>query len=75
MAALDFFNNVADDYGTDEDGIANPDSEGVEIPPSEVQLTKEQVNELQQIVNPLTDCDDMGVDLYLQTLEFVQSVI
>ena len=75
MAALDFFNNVADDYGTDEDGIANPDNEGVEIPPSEVQLTEEQVNELQQIVNPLTDCDDMGVDLYLQTLEFVQSVI
>ena len=75
MAALDIFNNVADDYGTDEDGIANPDNEGVEIPPSEVQLTEEQVNELQQIVNPLTDCDDMGVDLYLQTLEFVQSVI
>ena len=75
LAALDFFNNVADDYGTDEDGIANPDNEGVEIPPSEVQLTEEQVNELQQIVNPLTDCDDMGVDLYLQTLEFVQSVI
>ena len=51
------------------------DNEGVEIPPSEVQLTEEQFNELQQIVNPLSDCDDMGVDLYLQTLEFVQSVI
>ena len=43
LAALDFFNNVADDYGTDEDCIANPDNEGVEISPSEVHLTEEQL--------------------------------
>ena len=74
LAALDFFYYVAEDYGT-EDGIANPDS-GVEIPPNEVQLTEEQqFSELQQTVNPQSDCEDMGIDLYLQTLQFVQSVL
>ena len=73
LAALDFFDYVAEDYGTDEDGITNPDSEGVEIPPNEVQLTEEQFSELQQTVNPLSDCEDMGIDFsgQLRTGNFV----
>jgi len=72
---LTSYSQPAEDYGTDEDGIANPDSEGIEIPPNEVQLTEEQFSELQQTVNLQSDCKDMGIDLYLQTLQFIQSVI
>ena len=32
MVAVDFFDNVPDNYGSEEEGVANSDDEGVQIP-------------------------------------------
>ena len=49
------------------------DAEGVEIPPTEIDLSSENISELQSRVNPLSDSDEFGVDLFVQTLQNVEA--
>ena len=49
------------------------DAEGVEIPPTEIDLSSEKISELQSRVNPLSDSDEFGVDLFMQTLQNVEA--
>ena len=65
LIAVDFFDQVDEDYGIDEDGPTPDDSEGVAIPRSTVQLSEE---ELQQAVDPLADDGNYGINLYQQAL-------
>jgi hypothetical protein len=76
LAALDFFDSVPETYGIDSDlGVSDDedDTEGVEIPPTELDLSSENISELQSSVNPLSESDDFGVDLFMQTLQIVQA--
>ena len=67
LAALDFFDSVPETYGIDSDlgvsGNDEDDEEGVEIPPTELNLSPENISELQSIVNPLSESEKFGVDL------------
>ena len=78
LAALDFFDAVPDAYGVDHDlGISVDDAdneERVEIPSTEIEISQEQVSELESRVNPLDESDNFGVDLFTQTLQFIQSL-
>lgn len=69
----DFFAQVDDTYGVEEDGLAGNDDIGIAIPQISIQLSDEQKRELQATINPLADCDDYGISLYLQTLHLLQS--
>ena len=64
------------DYGIDEEGLAAEDlqSEGISIPPTTVQLSQHDLEKLQRRVNPLSSSDEHGVDLYIQTLDFIRQI-
>ena len=75
LPALDFFQTVPEDYGFEEEGIAPYKDEegGIEVPPLRIELTEDQVSELQTNINPLENTADYGVSLYLRTLQILCS--
>lgn len=75
LPALDFFLTVPEDYGYEEEGTApdEDDEGGIEVPPLRIQLTDDQISELQTNVNPLENSDDYGISLYLRTLQILHS--
>ena len=75
LAALDFFNDVDDSYGiNEEEEISIPEEpEGVVIPESTIRLAPEQLELLQQCINPLAVCDDHAVGMYESTVQLVES--
>ena len=74
LTALDFFDAVPDTYGIDEEGVGSLDTDdGVVVPSVDFELTDDQFQELQHTVHPLSDSDDFGIDLYIRTLEFIES--
>ena len=62
-------------YGVDWQGPVSQyeDVEHVEVPSIAVNLTSQQLMELQQSVHPLEECDDLGVSLYIATRTFVSA--
>ena len=75
LAALDFFSSVPDTYGIDDEAIATQqESDGVEIPPLRINLSDEQISELQSRVLPLSESNNFGIDLYVRALEFIESL-
>ena len=78
LSALDFFNSVSETYGVDSDlGVtsdgADEDPEGVEVPATELDISSEQMSELQATINPVGESEDFGIDLFVQTLELLHS--
>ena len=61
--------SVPEYYGIEEHGVAVNDREGIEIPSSSVILSDAQLHQFQDIVNPLTESDNFGIELYLQALD------
>ena len=76
LAALDFFDSVNDDYGVEEEGLAleSEDNE-LEVPGVNVQLIEQQLADLHERVNPLSENDDFGIELYERTVHFITNVI
>ena len=72
---MDFFEQVTEDYGVIEDGLASDESstEGVPIPRSTIQLSEEQLQQLQNRVNPLEESTDFGVDLYQEVIQYLDT--
>ena len=76
LSALDFFDCVSDNYGVEEDGVTPyDDDEGVEVPPCRLNLSEDQLEELKETVDPLSDSDNFGIDLYERALIFLQSTV
>ena len=80
--ALDFFDRVDDNYGLDEEDATqqntdndDDDQEGVTIARSSVQLSYDQLQLLQQEVNPLSNDTNFGIDLYQQVLQFLHNIL
>ena len=76
LTALDYFNNVNDHYGVDEDDTIEEDNndEGVTIPRSLIQLSDEQMRELRSRVNAQGDDGNHGITLYQQVLEYIYAI-
>ena len=77
LAALDFFEQVSEDYGIIEDGLVTDESssEGVPIPRSTIILSEEQLQQLQNLVNPLTESTDYGIDLYQEVVQYLDTIL
>ena len=73
MAAVDFLEEVSDRYGVDEDGLP-VDYSGLEIPEGAFTLTPEQLSNLQQMVYPLSESNNYGIDLYEEALFFINNL-
>lgn len=76
LVAFDFFDSVPEDYGVDRDSIsATEDSlEGVSVPRNQIELTDMELEQLQNSVNPLSNSDNYGIDIYLQAVSFLHTV-
>ncbi len=72
--ALDFFDAVPDSYGIDEESVGLSEDEGVVVPPLECELTEEQLGQLQSAVHPLSASNEFGIDLYIRSLECIESL-
>ncbi|XP_026135190.1 uncharacterized protein LOC113113261 [Carassius auratus] len=57
-----------------EDALMTPETSvsGVQVPEFEVPLADEDLAALQSVIDPLTDSDSNGCDLYIQVLNFVR---
>lgn len=76
LVALDFFQNTDFDYGIDNDGpVPSIENESVLlVPESSYRLCDAASVLLQQTVDPLGPSDDYGINLYEQTLHFLDSM-
>ena len=57
-------------YGVEEDGLVGSEN-GIAIPDTQVVLTKQQKSTLQRTIDPLSESENHGIDLYEQTLDFL----
>ncbi len=76
LTALDFFDNVDNDYGTDPDGPipAEEDGNGVSVPQTTLTFTDTDMVILQQNIDPCGATENYGLDLYEQTLQYITSL-
>ena len=47
----------------------------LEVPPCRLNLSEDQLEELKETVDPLSDSDNFGIDLYERALIFLQSTV
>ena len=67
LTAMEFFDNIADTYGEEEEGLAVEDDdnseEGVTVPPPAINVSDDQMQLLREQINPLQHCEDFGINL------------
>ena len=78
------FQSEIDAYGIDLDGPApseewngpiNDDVGTVEVPSTECPLQNETWELLSASIDPLSDSDVNGVDIYLETVRFIETIL
>ena len=74
LIALDFFDQVDEDYGVEEEGLHVHD-EGVSVPESAFQLNSEHLQQLEHEVNVNTPSTNYGIDLYQAAVEVINEII
>ena len=75
LHALDFFEHVDDTYGVEDDDTAVENEYTVHIPSNSFSLTEEHLVDLRSSVTPLAESDNFAIDLYLQTLTFLRTIV
>ena len=69
------FLSPQDLYGIDLSGPLNTENdESVVIPATVCPFTCQQMDELKRSVDPLEQCDDLGISIYMMTRAFVSSI-
>lgn len=76
LVALDFMDDVSDDYGIEYTGVLESTLEvaEIEIPRSSVSLAEQQLQQLRSRVDPLGESSEHGIDLYQEVLDFIGSL-
>ena len=77
LVALDFFETVGDNYGIDEAGFATDDdtsSGTIDISRIEFELSTQHYSQLTASIDPLENSSNFGIDLFQQTLQYINSV-
>ena len=73
-----FSNDVVVDertYGVEEEGLSGVhDESDTVIPESRVTFSRQHEQSLQRAINPLSDSENYGIELYQQTLEFLRMI-
>ena len=73
LTALDFFENITDEYGIEEDGIAVHDDsvDSVNVPRTTIEA---ELDHLNQAIDPLAECQNYGIGIYLQVIDFLDTL-
>ena len=69
------FDCVDDTYGVEDDDSAVEDEYTVHISPNRFSLAEEHLAELRSSVNPLAESSNFGIDLYLETLTLLCTIV
>ena len=77
LHGLDFFLNVNENYGVEELGLPPEEAGNQVLSISDLQfhLMEDDLQQLQELVNPLQESHNYGIDLYLMTLQFVSECV
>ena len=74
--ALDFFSAVDDTYGIDfGDALSLPEENSVVVPQSQLVIPDVTLQSLQDQIDPLTNSDNYGIELYEQTVAFIEQAL
>lgn len=71
LVATDFLETVNDQYGVTEEGLSTDDT-AVVIPVNTFDLREDHFQELKRLIDPLSDSNNYGLDLYLECLDFYE---
>lgn len=76
LHALDFFQNVDESYGSEADddytySTLSDHENRVRIPPNTFSLDEDAYTRLSELINPLSESSNYGIELYEQTLQFI----
>ena len=77
LVALDFFDEIPNHYGIDEDGASVDSSTtdgAISIPQISIQMSESQVDQLKLTINPLGQCQNYGIDIYLSVIDFLNTI-
>ena len=76
LTALDFFENITDEYGIEEDGIAVHDDsvDSVNVPRTTINISEAELDHLNQAIDPLAECQNYGIGIYLQVIDFLDTL-
>ena len=75
LSALDFFDDIDDsEYGFEEEGLAT-NEDGIHVPECRFALEEDHVVNLSQTIDPLSTSDNYGIELYQQSLAFIEMVV
>ena len=69
---MDIF-DIDDNYGVDDGLVHEEDDEGVEVPQNTLQMS-EQLSELQEAIDPLSDSEDYGISIYTRTIHYLDNL-
>ena len=74
--ALDFFEEVDENYGIEEAGFSSTDSsETVNVSPVDFELSEVHHGQLTATVNPLANSDNFSIDVFQQVMQYIDSVV
>ena len=72
ITALDFFENIdSEHYGIEEEGLSTSEDDSIVIPENPFQLSDDQLHEMQQLIDPLAESQNHGLELYERTLQYI----
>ena len=75
LAALDFLQNVSEDYGDSvDDPVPAVEVESITIPEGRFILGPSELDQLHATVNPLQESGIYGIDLHISVLTFLHSI-
>ena len=71
-----FFQNL-NEYGVDWDGPINERAEdgGVVVPETVFPLSEMELENLRRLIDPLSDSEYLGVDIYTRVLDYVEGCL
>ena len=77
QGVIDDANRDWNDYGIDGDGPLSETSTDytIEVPEVQISITEAQLDQLQAWIDPLSNDDNHGINLYVNTLEVVNRVV
>lgn len=79
LPVFDYFDSVSDYYSSEDDDdidvAVSLGNNALDIPPVDINLGEECLEILKLMVDPLSQSDSYGIDLYKRTLSILQELL
>ena len=75
LPAFDYLDSISEYYGSEDDDVAVSPKNSLDIPPIDINLSEDCLEILKLMVNPLSQSESYGIDLYERTLSIIQELL